>query len=140
MEKRHIELTLVERDYLQELVTQGTHPVRTYQRAQALLHLDAGKRLQAVSEQVGVSYESGSKWPNAFRKERLSMLFAKQRPGRPVVIDGEQRAKLTALACSQAPQGHSRWTLRLLADKVVELGYCEHLSYVWAGEILKKTS
>ncbi len=140
MEKRHIELNSVERDYLQELVSQGTHPARTYQRAQALLSLDAGKSLQAVSDQVGVSYVSVSKWRNAFRKERLSMLYAKQRPGRPVVIDGAQRAKITALACSQVPEGHNRWTLRLLADKVVALGYCEHLSYVYAGEILKKTS
>jgi hypothetical protein len=53
-------------------------------------------------------------------------------------IDGEQRAKITALACSKAPEGYGRWSLRLLADKVVELGYCEHLSHNEAGKILKK--
>ena len=140
MEKRHIELNSTERDYLEKMLSQGNHPARTYQRAKALLSLDTGESLQAVSEQVGVSYVSVSKWRNAFQKERLSMLFDQQRPGRPIEIDGEQRAKITALACSQAPEGHSRWTLRLLADKVVELDYCEHLSYVWAGEILKKMS
>jgi putative transposase len=60
--------------------------------------------------------------------------------GRPIQISGEERAKITALACSKAPEGHVRWTLRLLADKVIELGICEYLSPVHAGEILKKMS
>jgi hypothetical protein len=67
------------------------------------------------------------------------MLEDAHRSGRPIEIDGGQRAKITALACSDAPKGNSRWTLRLLADKAVELGYCEHLSHNHAGEILKKT-
>ena len=66
------------------------------------------------------------------------MLQDKPRSGRPVEIDGRQRAKITALACSKPPEGHSHWSLRLLADKVVELGYCEHLSRDYARVILKK--
>jgi transposase len=62
------------------------------------------------------------------------------RSGRPPSIDGKQRAKITALACSKPPQGRARWTLRLLADKVVELGYCESLSHTQARRILKKTN
>ena len=54
--------------------------------------------------------------------------------------EGQTRAKLTALACSEAPDGHSQWSLRLLANKVVELGYCQHLSHTQVGTILKKTS
>ncbi len=72
--------------------------------------------------------------------EALSYLSDKPRTGRPIVISGDERAKITALACSESPEGHARWTLRLLADKVVELGICEHLSYVHASEILKKTN
>jgi putative transposase len=61
------------------------------------------------------------------------------RSGRPIEIDGLQRAKVTALACSEAPAGHARWSLRLLADKVVELGYCKRISHVQVDKILKKT-
>lgn len=68
------------------------------------------------------------------------MLYDKTRSGRPVEIDGLQRAKITALACSPAPDGRSRWTLRWLANKVVELDYCEHLSPAYVQEILKKMS
>lgn len=70
----------------------------------------------------------------------LQCLHDKARSGRPIVIDGKQRAKVTALACSAAPEGHARWGLRLLADKVVELGYCDSISHTQVGNILKKTS
>ena len=67
-------------------------------------------------------------------------LFDQPRSGRPVEISGIQRAKITALACSTPPEGRARWSLRLLADKVVELGYSEHLSHTQARKILKKTN
>lgn len=76
MEKRHIELTAEERSGLLELV-KGTQPVKTYRRAKALLALDEGKTLQAVSEQVGVSFQTMSKWRNGFVTERLGMLSDK---------------------------------------------------------------
>ena len=60
------------------------------------------------------------------------------RSGRPVEIDGEQRAKITALACSDPPEGYARWSIRLLADKAVELEYCEHISHTTVRKILKK--
>ena len=60
------------------------------------------------------------------------------RPGRPVEMTGKQRAQITAMACSTPPAGHGRWTLRLLADHCVELGYCEHLSHTHVKTILKK--
>lgn len=68
------------------------------------------------------------------------MLKDKHRKGRPIVIDGEQRAQLTALACSEPPEGYARWHLRLLADKAVELGFCEHISHTEVANILKKTN
>lgn len=66
------------------------------------------------------------------------MLQDKPRSGRPVQIDGKQRAKITALACSQPPEGHTHWSIRLLAGKVVELGYYDHLPQDYARVILKK--
>jgi hypothetical protein len=66
-------------------------------------------------------------------------LYDKPRVGRPPVIDGEAEAKLVMLACSSPPQGRSRWTLQLLADRMVELGYVPHISDTWVGKRLKKT-
>jgi putative transposase len=140
MEKQHIRLTTVERDYLQELVSKGIQAIKTYKRASALLSLDQGSTLEAVATQLQVSYPTVHNWRNSYKESGLSMLYDKQRSGRPVEIDGLQRAKVTALACSTVPQGYRRWSLRLLADKAVELAYCDHLSYVSAGEILKKMS
>lgn len=70
----------------------------------------------------------------------LSALNEQPRSGKPTRISGEARARLTALACSDAPSGHARWTLRLLADKAVELGFCDSLSHNHVGQILKKTN
>jgi transposase len=66
-------------------------------------------------------------------------LSDKARSGRPQRIDGRARARITALACSTAPTGHARWTLRLLADRAVQLGFCESISHNAVKEILKKT-
>jgi transposase len=67
-------------------------------------------------------------------------LFDQPRSGRPIEISGMQRDKVTALACSTPPEGGARWTLRLLADKAVELGHCQRLSHTAARHILKKTN
>lgn len=109
-------------------------------RALALLALDKGQSLQAVKELVAVSYLTVLKWRDKYKETGLDFLEDKQRSGRPVVIDGTQRAKITALACSEAPAGYERWSLRLLADRSVELGYCDHISYKYVGEVLKKTN
>jgi transposase len=65
-----------------------------------------------------------------------SALHDKPRSGKPTSIDGAARAKITALACSQAPEGHARWTLRLLADKAVELGMVSAISHNTVREAL----
>ena len=79
-------------------------------------------------------------WRNGYRTTGLGCLYDAPRSGRPIVIDGTQRAKITALACSDAPAGHDRWTLRLLAEKVVEAGFCDHVSHTFVGTVLKKTT
>ena len=140
MKKQHIELKQEERAQLEALLSKGILSVKVYKRAQALLALDRGETMQAVSGQVGVSYPTIIAFVKAYKERGLQMLYDKARSGRPVEIDGLQRAKITALACSPAPDARSRWTLRLLADKVVELGYCEHLAARYAQEILKKMS
>jgi len=81
-----------------------------------------------------------SKWAAKYRETGLQVLQDQPRSGRPVEIDGNQRAKITALACSDPPEGYACWTLRLLADKVVELEYCDHISHTEVAAILKKTN
>jgi transposase len=140
MRKQHLTLTKADRTFLQNLLKKGSLQARTYQRATALLELDRGQPLLAVSRTLGVSYPSVFSWRDKYLAQGLTAaLHDKQRSGRPVVIDGQQRAKVTALACSTPPPGHARWTLRLLADKAVELGYCDQLSHTQARRILKKT-
>jgi transposase len=140
MGKRHLVLKVADKKFLEGLLSKGSLTAKVFKRATALLELHRGKRLRTVAETLGVCYQSVSSWCAAYHERGLAMLDDAPRSGRPVEIDGGQRAKITALACSAAPQGHSRWSLRLLADKVVELGYCEHLSHNYAGEILKKMS
>jgi transposase len=125
---------------LQTLVKKGALRARTYQRATALLELDRGQTLTAVTQTLGVSYPTVLAWRKKSRAHGLAAALHDQpRAGRPVLINGPQRAKVTALACSTPPPGRARWTLRLLADTAVELGYCEQLSHPQARRILKKT-
>lgn len=140
MKKQHIELTDTDLEYLQNLLTKGTLKVRKQKRAQGLLELNRGKTYSEVSVQLNVGYPTISAWASHYNSSGLDFLDDKPRPGRPVVITGEERAKITSLACSDAPEGYARWSLRLLAEKVVELGICEHVSHNHVGEVLKKTN
>jgi transposase len=140
MKKVHVQLSEAERSELKRLLSKGHLRARQFKRATGLLELDRGKSLQDVSQTLGVAYMTVASWRDNYRERGLSALEDRPRSGRPIEIDGAQRAKVTALACSEAPTGHSRWDLRLLADKAVELGYCEHLSHTYVRKILKKTN
>ena len=140
MKKSHIQLNDEDRVYLEHLIKSGSLKAGTFKRATALLELDRGKTLRAVAQTLAVSFQTVSSWRDRYRSEALALLSDKPRSGRPPVIDGAARAKITALACSAPPEGHARWDLRLLADRTVELGYCEQISHTYVKQILKKTS
>lgn len=140
MKKQHVQLSEADRKYLEELVSQGDLSVKVYRRALGLLELDRGKTYGAVAQTLGVNQSTVSKWAKRYQAERLQCLQDKARSGRPVEIDGGQRAKITALACSKAPEGYGQWSLRLLAQKAVELEYCDHISHTEVANILKKTT
>lgn len=140
MKKNHVRLRQADREYLETLVASGTQKARVFRRAVGLLEMDRGKTVRSVADSLGVSRVAVASWRDQYRQRGLKCLEDAPRSGRPVKIDGAQRAKITALACSEAPAGHARWALRLLADKVVELGYCEHISHTHVGNILKKTN
>lgn len=140
MNKQHITLSDTDRSTLTELLARGTLSVKTFKRATALLELDRGKTLVEVAATLQVSYPTVSSWRDKYITLGLRSLDDAPRSGRPIEIDGEQRAKITALACSDAPEGHARWSLRLLAEKAVESGLCEHVSHSLVGDVLKKTT
>ena len=140
MKKQHVKLSDAGRKYLASLIAKGKLPAKKFKRATGLLELDRGKTYEAVAETLGLSPVTVSSWRKSYQKQGLQCLEDAPRSGRPIVIDGQQRVKITALACSEAPKGHARWTWRMLADKVVELGYCEKISHTQIGKILKKTN
>lgn len=140
MRREPLELTEGDRSYLETLLRKGQMGVRQFKRATGLLELDRGKKITAIAETLGVSRSAVSSWAKRYRQEGLRALHDKPRSGRPIELDGVQRAKITALACSEPPTGHQRWTLRLLADKAVELGLCEHVCHTQVSQMLKKTS
>ena len=140
MTKQHVQLTPTDRDFLENLIRKGQHTAKAYRRAMALLELDRGQTYTAVSKTIHVSYPTLLSWTALYKKKGLKVLEDEPRSGRPIQIDGEQRAKITALACSEPPEGYARWSLRLLADKAVELGYFEYISHTEVADILKKTN
>lgn len=140
MKKQHLKLSEADERYLTEFISKGQVQARIVRRATALLQLNQGSTIQAVAETLKVRHWTVSIWRNNYLESGLEFLQDKARSGRPVEIDGKQRAKITALACADAPSGRAKWSLRLLADKLVELELCESISHTQVGKILKKTS
>ena len=138
MKKQHVKLTVENYEYLRGLLSKGRLNVRKQQRAQALLDLDSGKTFKEVSESLNRNYVTVWGWAKKYREEGLSFLDDKPRSGRPPGLSGEDRAKITAIACSDPPEGYARWSLRLLADKLVELEIVDSISFKQVGNILKK--
>ena len=135
---RHIVLVEEDKIQVESLLSKGTLKVRTYKRALSLQYLDSGKSYKEVSDLLTISSNTLIVWATNYRTNGLSFLKDKPRSGRPNKFDGKDRAKITALACSDAPEGHAQWSLRLLADRLVELEMVETISYCSVGLILKK--
>ncbi len=140
MKKEHVTLSEEDRAYLENLISKGSLTAKTYKRALALLELDRGSTFTSVAQIVGVVSQTASTWAQKYGESGLEFLSDKPRSGRPKEIDGITRAQITALACSQTPEGHGEWSLRLLAEKAVELEYIQSISHTEIGRILKKTN
>lgn len=126
---------------LEDFTRTGRRPVRAVRRAQALLALATGIGQQAAGQAVGLSRQAGSQLRRRYEEGGWQAALSEApRSGGPRRFDGPQRAALTALACTPAPVGHSRWTLGLLADKAVELALVETISHETVSQVLKKTS
>lgn len=147
MKGKEIYLTPEEQEQLRAFVKRGVHNVREINRARVLLLLDrSGKadhvRYNRTAKAVGISVQAVYNMRDEFLENRNidTYLHRKKRetPPVPPKLDGEAEAKIIALACSAPPEGHSKWTLRLLAEKSVELQYVDSLSHMTVQRLLKK--
>jgi transposase len=143
MNKRYVVgLTEEERDELKEMVSTGKHSARRIRWAHVLLKADAGWTDERICEAYLVSIPTVQRIRQKFVEDGIDVaLGAHSTKPRPYArkLDGEQEAHLVALACSEAPEGHTRWTLRMLADKMVQLEYVDSLSHETVRQTLKKT-
>jgi transposase len=140
-----IRLSEEERRELEGLIRTGNASARTQTRARILLLSDENHRGKRTDGDIA-SFLLCSKRTvgNVRRRYReggpARALYDNPRPGQKPKLTGELEAQLTVLACSAPPEGHARWSLRLLANQLIELGYIEYVSHVTVGEWLKKTN
>jgi transposase len=148
MKKKYpVILSETERDDLKGLIAAGTAPARKLTHARILLKADEGQEGpgwvdEEVAEAVEVSQPTVSRVRKQYFEEGLEAALNRRPPNREYhrKLDGEQEARLVALACSEPPKGQARWSLRLLADRMVELEVVEEISYQTVRRTLKKTS
>ncbi len=142
-----IKLTKVEVDELTSIINKGSHTSQTFRTAYILLNCDEGKYSDKVSnDQISKVLKVGMRTIDRVKKrfveEGLEAVL-ERRPTSRVYdrkLDGDVEAKLVTLCCSDPPKGFARWSLRLLADKMVELKYVESISHVTVRSVLKKTN
>ena len=142
--KTHVELTEEQRIELDQLIRTGDAPARTNTRARILLLSDQSQGQKRTDQEVADAVMCGKGTVVNVRRRLLTgglpvALYDKGWPGAKPKLTGEVEAKLTMLACSEPPKGFARWTLRLLANQMVELGYIDAVSHVTVREWLKKT-
>jgi transposase len=148
MHKRYpVILTDTERDHLKHLIATGTESARKLTHARILLKADQGPggpawTDEAIAEAVEVSQPTVSRIRQQYVTAGLEAALNRRAPTREYVrkLDGAQEARLIALACSKPSEGVERWTLRLLADKLVELEVVDDISYQTVRRVLKKTN
>ncbi len=149
MKKRYVvELTEDERGSLKGLISSGSAPARMLNRARILLKADAGEHLgeealsdEAIAGMLETSAATVGRVRTRFWRQGLEAALERSAPDRVYErsLDGRAEARLIALACSRAPEGRDRWSLRLLADKAVELGVVGSVSHETIRKTLKKT-
>ena len=139
--KYMVKLTDEERQCLLELTSRGEVRARMMKRAQILLKADEGLKDADIASGLNTSRPTVERIRKRFVQGNLEKALTDDpRPGSKTKLDGRAEAQLIALACSEAPDGHETWTLRLLADKLVELGVVEGISHETVRQYLKKTN
>ncbi len=147
MIKYKVTLTMEERRQLLDIVSKGNHSAQLYRNAYVLLNCDEGKYSkkiinEEISRVLQISMRMIDRVKQRFVEEGFEACLARKPMSKTKEkkVDGEIEAHLIALSCSKAPMGFTKWSLRLLADKMVELKYVESISHETVRRVLKKTS
>ena len=142
-----IELTDQERRKLTKIIKTGTSPAKVINRANILLTSDSSRGKPLTVAETAERFSTTPTTVQTVRTEYAKYgmdgaLYRKKRetPPVPPKVDGNLEAYIISICCSEPPQGYERWTLRLIADKVVELGYVDSLSHMTVKRTLKKTN
>lgn len=142
-----VRLTKDKRAYLRTLIGSGTAPARMLSRARILLKTDQGEGGSAwsdaaISGALEVGLSTVARVRRQYASEGLEATLTRKVPEREYrrKLDGEQEARLIALACSEPPTGRKRWTLRMLADRLVALEVVDGVSYETVRQTLKQTN
>ena len=143
-----VTLTKEERKELESMTRRGKTRARRFIHARALLLCDAGAdgpawNVADVATALGVSSRAIEHLKKRFVEDGLEAALERkprEKPPREIIFDGAFEARLIALACSDAPEGRRRWTVRLLADKAVELSFAESVSHMTVQRVLKRTN
>ncbi|KPK78665.1 MAG: transposase [Gemmatimonas sp. SM23_52] len=136
-----VELTQRERAQLLDLLRKGKARARKLRRAHILLLAHDGQTDETIARTLHLGRSTVERTRRKCVEGGLEWaLNDRHRPGQPRKLDGKQEAVLVALACSDPPQGRTRWTLRLLAGRLVELGVVEEISHETVRRVLKKTT
>jgi len=140
-----VELTQQERDELTGIIRKGKHTSQVYRNAYVLLNTDEGEFSEKVtnseiSKVLKIGMRTIDRIKKRFVEDGFEACLTRKAPTREYEkkVDGDIEAKLVSLACSEPPEGFSKWSLRLLADKMIELQYVESISHETVRTVLKK--
>jgi len=144
-----IKLSKMEIEELNNIISKGCHTSQAFRSAYILLNCDKGEfsvNKEIINAEICKILRVGERTIDRVKKKFIEEGFESVLERRPSIqnytkkIDGDIEAKLVTLCCSTPPEGFSKWSLRLLADKMVELKYIDYISHVTVGEVLKKTN
>lgn len=139
-QKYPVKLSTTQRNELLSIVRKGTHSARVINHARILLMAEEGLLNKQIAQTLSITTMPVYTVRRRFQTEALGALYDRPRPGKPRKLDGKAEARLTAIACSAPPEGRSRWTVRLLADRLVQLDLVDSISHKTVWETLKKTT
>lgn len=144
-----IKLNKYEVEELDKVISKGSHTSHAYRAAYILLNCDKGEfstnidiKNSDICKILRVGERTIDRVKKKFIEEGFESIMERRTSPQTYTkkVDGDIEAKLVTLCCSEPPEGFAKWSLRLLADKMVELNYVDYISHVTVGEVLKKTN
>ena len=139
-QKYPVYLSRKQRNELLKIVSTGTRSARVINHARILLMAHEGIANTMIAQTLSITAMTVYAVRHRFQTEGLGALYDRPRPGKPRKLDGKAEARLTAIACSEPPRGHARWSVRLLAGRLVQLEIVDTISHKTVWETLKKTT